>query len=133
MRKRNPMARDLRVNPLYRPRKGKSHRGFEQRADRWSCSAKHKMAKSPGSQPRVRAISFSGPIYEQLRAYCLVLRSATKNDKIDLGRATISGIRCRGITTQRLNGAWATGRRSFLAPAAQTKRRPPASPVGHST
>jgi hypothetical protein len=39
MRKRNPMARDLRVNPLYRPRKDKSLRDQEGRADRWSRAA----------------------------------------------------------------------------------------------
>ena len=50
MRKRNPMARDLRVNPLYRPRKGKSLRDQEGRADRWSCAAKLKQPKgTPGS------------------------------------------------------------------------------------
>ena len=50
MRKRNPMARDLRVNPLYRPRKGKSLRDQEGRADRWSRAAKHKPPKgTPGS------------------------------------------------------------------------------------
>ena len=50
MRKRNPMARDLRVNPLYRPRKGKSLRDQEGRADRWSRAAKHKQPKgTPGS------------------------------------------------------------------------------------
>ena len=50
MRKRNPMARDLRVNPLYRPRKGKSLRDQEGREDRWSRAAKHKQPKgTPGS------------------------------------------------------------------------------------
>ena len=49
MRKRNPMARDLRANPLYRSRKGKSRRDIEQRTDRWSRAAKHKPSKSPGS------------------------------------------------------------------------------------
>ena len=50
MRKRNPMARDLRVNPLYRPRKGKSLRDQEGRADRWSRAAKHKQPQgTPGS------------------------------------------------------------------------------------
>lgn len=49
MRKRNPMAQDLRVNPRYRSRKGKSRRDLEQRTNRWSRAAKHKTPKSPGS------------------------------------------------------------------------------------
>ena len=50
MRKRNPMARDLRVNALYRSKKGKSLRDREGRADRWSRAAKHKQPKgTPGS------------------------------------------------------------------------------------
>ncbi len=50
MPKRNPMARELRSNPLYRPRKGKTRRQAEQRGDRWSRAAKHKPPKgTPGS------------------------------------------------------------------------------------
>ena len=50
MRKRNPMARELRLNPLYRARCGKTRRQAEQRADRWNRAAKHKPPKgTPGS------------------------------------------------------------------------------------
>ncbi len=50
MTKRNLMARELRLNPLYRARKGKSRREIERRADRWSRTAKHKPTKgTPGS------------------------------------------------------------------------------------
>ncbi len=50
MPKRNPMARELRLNPLYRARRGKSRREIEQRADRWNRAAKHKPTKgTPGS------------------------------------------------------------------------------------
>ena len=50
MTKRNPMARELRLNPLYRARRGKSRREIEQRADRWNRAAKHKPTKgTPGS------------------------------------------------------------------------------------
>ena len=50
MRKRNPMARELRLNPLYRARCGKTRRQAEQRGDRWNRAAKHKPPKgTPGS------------------------------------------------------------------------------------
>ncbi len=50
MTKRNPMARELRLNPLYRARTGKSRREIERRADRWNRAAKHKPTKgTPGS------------------------------------------------------------------------------------
>ena len=50
MSKRNPMARELRLNPLYRARRGKSRREIEHRADRWNRAAKHKPTKgTPGS------------------------------------------------------------------------------------
>ena len=50
MPKRNPMARELRLNPLYRARKGKTRREIEQRADRWDRAAKHRPPKgTPGS------------------------------------------------------------------------------------
>ena len=50
MTKRNPMARELRLNPLYRARQGKTRREIEHRADRWSRAAKHKPTKgTPGS------------------------------------------------------------------------------------
>ncbi len=50
MPKRNPLARELRLNPLYRARRGKTRHQAEQRADRWSRAAKHKPPKgSPGS------------------------------------------------------------------------------------
>ena len=50
MPKRNLLARELRLNPLYRARRGKTRREIEQRADRWSRAAKHKPPKgSPGS------------------------------------------------------------------------------------
>ncbi len=52
MTKRNPMARELRLNPLYRARTGKSRREIERRADRWNRAAKHKPTKgTPGSPP----------------------------------------------------------------------------------
>ena len=50
MPKRNPLARELRLNPLYSARRGKTRYQAEQRADRWSRAAKHKPPKgSPGS------------------------------------------------------------------------------------
>ena len=50
MPKRNPLARELRLNPLYRARRGKTRHQAKQRADRWSRAAKHKPPKgSPGS------------------------------------------------------------------------------------
>lgn len=61
----------------------------------------------------VRAISLRGCVNEQLRTSRFVSPSATKNDKLDLGSATMIVIRCGGITTQQLNGARAKGRRSF--------------------
>lgn len=51
-RKRNPMARDLLTNPLYRSKRAKSRAEREQKADRWDRRAKHKPAlKSPGPKP----------------------------------------------------------------------------------
>ena len=71
MRKRNPMARDLRVNPLYRPRKGKSLRDQEGRADRWSRAAKHKQPKGtpgsahgPGDFMRARPANFAAQVQD---------------------------------------------------------------------
>ena len=45
MPKRNPLARELRLNPLYRARRGKTRHQAKQRADRWSRAAKHKPPK----------------------------------------------------------------------------------------
>ena len=45
MPKHNPLARELRLNPLYRARRGKTRREIERRADRWSRAAKHKPPK----------------------------------------------------------------------------------------
>ena len=42
MSKRNPMARELRLNPLYRARSGPTSPQPEQLADRWNRAAKHK-------------------------------------------------------------------------------------------
>ena len=41
-RKRNPMARDLLTNPLYRPKRTKSLAERAERLDRWHRRAKHK-------------------------------------------------------------------------------------------
>ena len=41
-RKRNPMARDLLTNPLYRPKRTKSRAERAERLDRWHRRAKHK-------------------------------------------------------------------------------------------
>jgi hypothetical protein len=44
-RKRNPMARDLLTNPLYRLKRTKSRFEREVQRDRWSRGGKHKGAK----------------------------------------------------------------------------------------
>lgn len=47
-RKRNPMARDLLTNPLYRAKRSKSRTETALKADRWNRRAKHKASnKSP--------------------------------------------------------------------------------------
>ena len=53
MRKRNAMARELRLNPLYRSHRGKGLKDRLEREDRWSRAAKHKdrghTERTPGS------------------------------------------------------------------------------------
>jgi len=47
-RKRNPMARDLLTNPLYRPKHVKTRVERALKADRWNRRAKHKASmRSP--------------------------------------------------------------------------------------
>jgi hypothetical protein len=47
-RKRNPMARDLLTNPLYRPKHTKTRVERALKADRWNRRAKHKASiRSP--------------------------------------------------------------------------------------
>lgn len=48
-RKRNPVARDLLTNPLYRAKRSKSRAERAEKADRWSRRAKHKPNRSPGT------------------------------------------------------------------------------------
>lgn len=49
-RKRNPMARDLLTNPLYRPKQVKTRVERALKADRWNRRAKHKASiRSPES------------------------------------------------------------------------------------
>ena len=51
-RKRNPMARDLLTNPLYRAKHTKSRVERAHKADRWDRRAKHKLpTKSPEPKP----------------------------------------------------------------------------------
>ncbi|HEX7388925.1 MAG TPA: hypothetical protein VF286_02360 [Acidiphilium sp.] len=50
--KRNPMARDLLTNPLYRAKRTKSRAERAQKLDRWDRRAKHKQSvRSPESKP----------------------------------------------------------------------------------
>lgn len=55
-RKRNPMARDLLTNPLYRAKRTKSRAERALQADRWNRRAKHKRPtrspEPPGSGDR---------------------------------------------------------------------------------
>ncbi len=46
--KRNPVARVLRTNPLFRTRREKSRLAQVRKADRWSRAAKHKLGKPSG-------------------------------------------------------------------------------------
>ena len=78
MRKRNPMARDLRVNPLYRPRKGKSLRDQEGRADRWSRAAKHKQPKgTPGSAHGPGAFESCNSVSQDIS--CTIIQNRTRS------------------------------------------------------
>ncbi len=47
-RKRNPMARELLTNKLFRPKQAKTAQERNCQHDRWNRRAKH---KSPGSRP----------------------------------------------------------------------------------
>ncbi len=46
--KRNPVARDLRTNPLFRTRRGKNRLARVRKADRWGRAGKHKFGKPSG-------------------------------------------------------------------------------------
>ena len=63
MPKRNPMAHELRLNPLYRLRAGKTRREAEAKADRWNRAARHKTPMgSPGSEHGPGGFTSAGAI-----------------------------------------------------------------------
>lgn len=51
-RRRNPIARDLLTNPLYRPKVAKTRVERAVKSDRWDRRAKHKVSTRSPEPPR---------------------------------------------------------------------------------